>query len=72
MRKTLIYTYIGTNGMITTPINLEGIPRVEKILLVAEDNKKLTKDNGKTQYTSIKVPKEEAYLWKEIDIPGQN
>ena len=32
MKKTIIYTYLGTNGTITTPIHLEGIYSVKNIV----------------------------------------
>ena len=45
MLKQITYTYVGINGILTTPIHLEGIPSVKKIILTAEEGKMLTKDN---------------------------
>lgn len=71
MIKNIYYTYLGTNGTVTTPVFLENIYSVKTIELIAEPEKVLTKDNGKTFYLSIKIPESEMEQWKEIDIPGQ-
>lgn len=72
MKKTKLYTYLGTNGTLTTPIHLEGIYSIEEIILTADLNKALTNDDGNTLVSSVKVLKNEINDWKEIDIPGQN
>lgn len=72
MKKTKLYTYLGTNGTLTTPIHLEGIYSIEEIVLTAELNKALTNDGGNTLVSSVKVLKNEVNDWVEIDIPGQN
>lgn len=45
MIKTPLYTYLGTNGTITSPVHLEGIYYVLKYRLEADANKFLTKDD---------------------------
>ncbi len=65
MIKTPLYTYLGTNGTITSPIHLEGIYYVKKYHLEAEANKMLTKDGVKLVKT-ITVPEEEVDQWKEV------
>lgn len=66
MTKQITYTYLGTNGVLTTPIHLEGIYSVKRIVLIAEDGKQLTKD-GKTFVHKVAVSsEEEALLWKEV------
>ena len=45
MTKTPIYTYLGTNGIITSPVHLEGIQYMLKYRLEADANKYLTKDD---------------------------
>lgn len=66
MTKQITYTYLGTNGVLTTPIYLEGIYSVKKIVLIAEPGKQLTKD-GKTFVRKVAVSsEEEALLWKEV------
>lgn len=73
MQKNKFYTYLGTNGTLTTSIHLEGIYSVQTYELIADKYKVLTKDGGKTYTTYVReVPKDEVDLWKEIDIPGQN
>ena len=65
MKKQVLYTYLGTNGTLTTPIHLEDIYYVRKIKLTAEDNKRLTKD-GKTFVESAIVPEDEVSAWYEV------
>lgn len=66
MTKQITYTYLGTNGVLTTPIHLEGIYSVKKIVLIAEPGKQLTKD-GKTFVRKVAIAnEEEALLWKEV------
>jgi hypothetical protein len=62
MIKTPLYTYLGTNGTITSPVYLEGIYSVKKYYLEASGDKQLTKDNGLTFVTSITVPESEVDL----------
>ena len=65
MIKTKMYQYLGTNGIITSPVYLEGIYSVKKYQLQAEENKKLTKDNVNF-VKSVLVPEDELDLWKEV------
>ena len=66
MIKQTIYTYLGTNGVLTTPIHLEGIYSVKKIILTAEEGKMLTKDNIHYVYKVTVPSEEEVLLWKEV------
>ena len=66
MKKTAFYTYLGTNGTITSPIHLEGIYYVLKYRLEADENKVLTNDDGKTLVKIITVPADEVDEWKEV------
>ena len=70
MTKQVLYTYLGTNGTLTTPIHLEGIYSVKKIILTADSGKQLTQDD--INYCSVATvhTEEEALLWKEV--AGQN
>ena len=65
MVKTKMYQYLGTNGIITSPVYLEGIYSVKKYQLQAEENKNLTKDNVNF-VKSVLVPEDELDLWKEV------
>lgn len=65
MKKTVYYTYLGTNGVITSPVHLEGIYYTNKYFLEAEEDKKLTKD-GINFYSSKTVPENELNDWYEV------
>ena len=64
MTKENIYTYLGTNGTITTPVYLEGIYSVKKIRLTADRGKWLT--DGENLYDSILVNETDLDKWYEI------
>lgn len=66
MRQFTRYTYLGVNGTLETPILLEGIYSIKKIMLCADDDKVLTKD-GINRFTSVTVLEEEVPAWYEID-----
>ena len=50
MKTVKIYTYLGTNGTITSPVHLEGVYSVVKYNLLPENGHQLTKDGVKLQY----------------------
>ena len=64
MTKQVFYKYLGTNGVIETPVHLEDIYYVRVIQLHADDGKILT--NGTTKCISIRVPEEDIGNWREI------
>lgn len=64
MTKEKIYTYLGVNGTITSPVYLEGIYSVHKIQLIADQGKRLT--NGKQFVSSIIIPENEENEWTEV------
>ena len=66
MTKTIYYTYLGTNGTLTSPIHLEGIYSVKKYHLVADEGKILT--NGSKQAYNITISEFELKDWYEIEI----
>lgn len=68
MTKQVMYTYLGTNGVLTTPIHLEDVYYVRSILLLADKGMSLTK-NDKNYVSSIRVPEEEVEEWKEVPTP---
>ena len=63
MLKENYYTYLGTNGTITSKVHLEDIYYVRKIKLTAENEKYLT--NGKEKVKTIMIPEEELEQWHE-------
>ena len=66
MKREVLYQYMGTNGILLSPIHLEGIYSIKKINLTADDGKKLTKDR-KTFVFSITVPEAEEKEWFEVN-----
>lgn len=67
MKKMTFYTYLGTNGTLTTPIHLPNVYCVKEFKLTADKGKKLTKD-GETFYDSIKVSQTEINDWYEVEV----
>ena len=65
MTKIVMYEYLGTNGTILSPIHLEDIYYVRKLQLLADNNKRLTK-NGKDFVQSVVIPEGELDQWKEV------
>ena len=65
MTKIVMYEYVGTNGTILSPIHLEDIYYVRKLQLLADNNKRLTK-NGKDFVQSVVIPEDELDQWKEV------
>lgn len=65
MTKTVYYTYLGTNGVIESPVHLEDIFFTRKLRLVADQGKQLTKD-GKHFVTSVIIPEGDLAEWKEV------
>jgi hypothetical protein len=65
MTKQVYYVYLGTNGVIESPVHLEDIYYIRKLILTADKGKKLTKD-GKNFVASVKIPEEELPEWKEV------
>ena len=65
MTKIVMYEYLGTNGTILSPIHLEDLYYVRKLQLLADNNKRLTK-NGKDFVQSVVIPEDELDQWKEV------
>jgi hypothetical protein len=68
MTKTVMYSYLGTNGTICSPVHLEDIYYTRKIKIVADINKLITKD-GINLFRQVMVPEDSANEWYEVDIP---
>ena len=64
MTKQVIYKYLGTNGVIESPVHLEDVYYIRLLHLTADEGKTLT--NGIIKTTSIRIPEEELEDWKEI------
>jgi len=65
MKQTTMYRYLGVNGVIDSPVFLEGIYSVKTINLVADKGMVLTKD-GKNFVYSAKVSESEVAQWREV------
>jgi hypothetical protein len=66
MTKEVLYKYLGTNGVIVSPVHLEDIYYVRVLRLIASDGKQLTK-NGQVFYQNITIPEDELSEWYEVD-----
>lgn len=65
MTREVWYRYLGTNGVIDSPVHLEDIYYIRNIHLTASAGKVLT--NGKVFQSRVVVPEDEESLWTEID-----
>lgn len=65
MKKQVIYKYLGTNGIIESPVHLEDTYYVRLLHLTADKGYKLT--NGEVIRTSVRIPEEELDNWYEIE-----
>ena len=70
MTKTKKYKYIGTNGILTTHIQLEGIKSYPLFELKADPGMILTNEEYKAYI--VTVSPEEVELWKEIPKDNSN
>jgi hypothetical protein len=66
MTKEVLYTYLGTNGTITSPVHLEDIYYTRSVKLSADRKKVLTRD-GKNFFYSVTVPEDEVAEWREVN-----
>jgi hypothetical protein len=65
MTKQVLYTYLGTNGTICSPVHLEDVYYIRKYRLTADQGKRLTCD-GKTYHDTVVIPEADLPLWKEV------
>lgn len=65
MKKVKLYRYIGKNGIITTPILLEGTKVYEMFTLIASEGKALT--DGEKVRDTVTIFADELDQWSEID-----
>ena len=64
MTKMKKYKYLGRNGILGTPIFLEGAPNIPMMTVKADEGKILT--DGETLAYSVTVELDEVSNWKEI------
>ncbi len=65
MKKTKLYRYIGRNGIITSPVLLDGISYLQMYRLSAKSGYALT--DGEQTVKSIDVFEEDIEKWSEIE-----
>lgn len=65
MTKQVIYKYLGTNGVIESPVHLEDIYYIRLLQLNADPNKVLT--DGSIRVGSIRIAEEDLPLWQEVN-----
>jgi len=66
MRQQIMYRYLGTNGIIDSPVYLEGIYSVKSISLVADEGCSLTKDGVHYVKVARLTNEAEIALWREV------
>lgn len=65
MKKTKLYRYIGVNGIITSPVLLEGISHIQMYRLSAKPGYVLS--DGEKTVKGIDVFEEDIETWTEIE-----
>lgn len=66
------YTYLGTNGTITSPVHLENIYSIVKYYIYPENGYKLTKDYINFFDYKIVCEQDELNQWKEVKEDKNN
>lgn len=67
MRQSAMYRYLGSNGVITTPIKLDGVFSIQLARLDADDNKILYNLLDGREREHIICSLEEVKNWTERD-----
>lgn len=65
MTREVLYRYLGTNGVIDSPVHLEDIYYIRMIRLTSGVGKILT--NGKLLRSQVVIPEDEEFDWHEVD-----
>ncbi len=64
MTKQVLYRYLGTNGVIESPVHLEDIYYIRVNVLIADEGKILT--DGVNFQTQVHCSDEELDQWREV------
>lgn len=64
MTKEVLYRYLGTNGVIESPVHLEDIYYTRICVLTADEGCILV--NGKREEFMVRCPEEEVSEWHEL------
>lgn len=70
MTQQVVYRYLGTNGVIESPVHLEDIYYVRLMKLTADSGKRLT--DGVYTVAEITVPEDEISNWEEVSWTPSN
>lgn len=70
MKKVKKYRYLGRNGILTTHVQIEGIPSSVIYILTADEDKLLT--DGEQISKVVSVYEENIDNWYEINDPEAN
>lgn len=66
MIRQVIYRYLGTNGIIDSPIHLEDIYYIRRLKLLADAGKILT--DGTRRVKQVIINEEDLDKWTEVDV----
>lgn len=69
MTKEILYRYLGTNGVIESPIHLEDIYYTRINVLTAKEGCVLY--NGTRRMKQVRCSDDELEQWKEVAMQGQ-
>ena len=69
MTKQVLYKYLGTNGVIESPVHLEDIYYVRINVLTAAAGKVLT--DGEVFKKTVRCSDDEVEQWTEVEDKGQ-
>lgn len=69
MTKQVLYKYLGTNGVIESPVHLEDIYYIRINVLTADNGKILT--NGIEKKHQVRCSDDELADWREVYLKGQ-
>lgn len=67
MTKDVLYQYLGTNGVILSPVHLEDIYYIRKLRLSADEGKMLIKEGSSIPVFSTIIPEDELAKWSEVE-----
>lgn len=70
MTKQVLYKYLGTNGVIESPVHLEDIYYVRINVLTADKGKILS--DGLKQQKIVRCSDDEVASWVEVSLKGQD
>ena len=69
MKKQVLYKYLGTNGVIESPVHLEDIYYIRINVLTTDEGKILVKGTERKQ--TVRCSDEEISQWAEVLLKGQ-